>query len=193
LANKEKDKKEYLIRTAVDLFAKKGFADTSIRDIGRAAKVNVALIYYYFKDKEDILSLIITRSASKLNVILREIQESEPDPLECLKKMICRQLRFAFESWKETKVLVMDADQLHGAAKAECLRLQREVYDVYMKQLVRLKEANVIGDINLTVGNFAIFSIMNWFYRWYKEGGPLNEHEIGEEMVKILLHGFLKK
>ena len=189
----DKDKKEYLIRAAIDLFAKKGFADTSIRDIGKAAKVNVALIYYYFKDKEEILNQIITRAASRLVVILREIQESEPDPLECLKKMIYRQIRFAAESWKETKVMVMDADRLHGPGKTECLRLQKEVYDVYMNQLVRLKESDIISDVNLTVANFAIFSMMNWFYRWYREGGPLNEDEISNEMIKILFYGFLKK
>jgi len=193
LERNEKDKKEYLIRTAIDLFAKKGFADTSIRDIGKAAKVNVALIYYYFKDKEEILNQIITRAASRLVVILREIQESEPDPLECLKKMICRQIRFAAESWKETKVMVVDTDRLHGPGKTECLRLQKEVYDVYMSQLVRLKESNLITDVNLTVANFAIFSMINWFYRWYREGGPLDEEEISKEMIKILLHGFLKK
>ena len=192
--NSEKDKrKEYLIRTAIDLFARKGFADTPIRAIAKAAKVNTALLYYYFKNKEELLNQIITRAATRLVAILKEIQQTETDPLECLKKMISRQIRFAAESWKETKVLVIDADRLHGQSKTECLRLQREIYDVYMNQLIRLKEAGIIGDINLTVGNFAIFSMINWFYRWYKQDGALNEEEISDQMIKILLHGFLKK
>ena len=68
------DKKELLVRSAIDLFAKKGYADTSIRDIGKAAKVNVALIYYYFKDKEALLQYIIERSARDLVIILKEVQ-----------------------------------------------------------------------------------------------------------------------
>lgn len=188
----EKDKrKEYLMRTAIDLFARKGFADTPIRAIARAAKVNTALIYYYFKDKEELLNQIITRAAAGLVAILKEIQQEEPDPLTCLKKMIGRQISFAAESWKETKVLVLDTDRLKGRKKTECLRLQREIYDVYMNQLIQLKEANIIGDINLPIANFAIFSTINWFYRWYKPGGSLNEEEISDQMIKILLHGFL--
>ena len=54
-----------------------------------------------------------------------------------------------------------------------------------------VKEANIIGDINLPIANFAIFSTINWFYRWYKPGGSLNEEEISDQMIKILLHGFL--
>jgi AcrR family transcriptional regulator len=187
------DKKELLIRTAIDLFAKKGYADTSIRDIGKAAKANVALIYYYFQDKEAILHNIIEHSARELLVILKEIQLKEPDPLECLKKMIARQILFSSESWKETKLIATEGDRLHGQGKSVCLKLQREIYDLYMKQLERLKESDIMGDINLTVTNFVIFGMINWFYRWYQEGGPLNEEEIANEMIKILLFGVLKK
>ncbi|MGA2107933.1 MAG: TetR family transcriptional regulator [Syntrophorhabdales bacterium] len=187
------DKKELLARTAIDLFAKKGYANTSIRDIGKAAKVNVALIYYYFKDKEALLQHIIERSGRELAVILKEIQTTEPDPLECLKKMIVRQILHSSESWKETKLMAMEGDQLHGQARNESLRLQREIYGLYMTQLKRLKESNLLNDINLTVGNFVVFGMINWFYRWYKEGKPLDEKEIADEMIRILLFGFLKR
>ena len=186
------DKKELLVRTAIDLFAKKGYADTSIRDIGKTAKVNVALIYYYFKDKEALLQYIIERSARDLVVILKEVQANEPDPLECLKKMFVRQILYSSESWKETKLMTTEESQLHGQAKSECLRLQREIYGLYAAQMKRLKEANLLNDINATVGNFVIFGMINWFYRWYKEGEPLSETEIADEMLRILLFGLLK-
>ncbi len=186
------DKKELLVRTAIDLFAKKGYADTSIRDIGRTAKVNVALIYYYFKDKETLLQHIIERAARELTVLLREIQATEPDPLECLKKMIVRQVLYASESAKETKLMAAEGDQLHGQARTESFRLQREIYGLYSTQLERLKEAKVLNDVDLTVGNFVVFGTINWFYRWYKEGGRLDAKAIADQMIKILLFGFLK-
>ena len=186
------DKKELLVRTAIDLFAKKGYSDTSIRDIGKTAKVNVALIYYYFKDKEALLQYIIERSARDLVIVLKEVQAHEPDPLECLKKMFVRQIRYSSESWKETKLMTTEGDQLHGQAKNEPLRLQREIYGLYMEQMKRLKEANLLNNINLTVGNFVVFGMINWFYRWYKEGKPLSEKEIADEMIRILFFGLLK-
>ena len=80
------DKRELLIQAAVDLFAQKGFTGTSVRDIGKAAKVNTSLVYYYFKDKEEILYSIIERSNRDLIAVLKEIQTKESDPLDCLKK-----------------------------------------------------------------------------------------------------------
>jgi AcrR family transcriptional regulator len=39
------DKKGLFIQAAIDLFAQKGFTGTSVRDIGKAAGVNISLVY----------------------------------------------------------------------------------------------------------------------------------------------------
>lgn len=43
--------RKHLLLTALALFAKKGFAKTSTREIARAADVNISAISYYFGDK----------------------------------------------------------------------------------------------------------------------------------------------
>lgn len=39
---------------ALDLFAKKSFSAVTIKEIGQATGLNTAMIYYYFRDKEDL-------------------------------------------------------------------------------------------------------------------------------------------
>ena len=51
--------KEKIIETSTELFSKKGFDSTRIEEIAKAAGVNKALIYYYFKSKEDLLDQIV--------------------------------------------------------------------------------------------------------------------------------------
>jgi AcrR family transcriptional regulator len=187
------DKKEIITRSAIDLFATKGFSVTAMRDIAKAAEVNVALLYYYFKNKEEILYYIIESSSRDLLRILKEIQSQESDPFECLKKMILRQVLFSRNSWKETKLITIEADNLHGQRKRACLDLQRKIYDIYMNQLQRLKKSDHLGDVNMTVINFTIFGMINWFYRWYKEGGTLSEEDVANEMLRIIELGILKR
>jgi AcrR family transcriptional regulator len=50
---------EDLARIALELFAERHFASVSIRDIGRAANVNSSMIYYHYKDKEDLFRAAI--------------------------------------------------------------------------------------------------------------------------------------
>jgi len=54
-----KDAKERIVNAAIQLFSRKGYDATRVSDIAGAAKVNKALIYYYFKSKEDILDFMI--------------------------------------------------------------------------------------------------------------------------------------
>ena len=43
-----------LARIALGLFAERHFASVTIKDIARAAKINSAMIYYYYEDKEHL-------------------------------------------------------------------------------------------------------------------------------------------
>lgn len=51
--------KERIIRASIRLFSEKGFDATRVSEIADASKVNKALIYYYFKSKEDILDYMV--------------------------------------------------------------------------------------------------------------------------------------
>lgn len=48
-----------LSRTALDLFAERHYAAVTIKDIGRAAGVSSAMIYYHFKNKEELFAAAI--------------------------------------------------------------------------------------------------------------------------------------
>ena len=53
------DARERIIKAATQLFSQKGYDATRVSDIATAADVNKALIYYYFKSKEDILDYMV--------------------------------------------------------------------------------------------------------------------------------------
>jgi TetR/AcrR family transcriptional regulator, cholesterol catabolism regulator len=56
-----RDRREQLIRAALEVFKKKGFHQTTVRDIGRAAALTQGTIYNYVRSKEDILFLVCDR------------------------------------------------------------------------------------------------------------------------------------
>ncbi|UTR11403.1 forespore capture DNA-binding protein RefZ [Evansella sp. LMS18] len=56
----KKASKEKVIKAAVELFNVQGFSGTSVRDIAQKAECNVALISYYFRNKQGLLEQLIT-------------------------------------------------------------------------------------------------------------------------------------
>jgi AcrR family transcriptional regulator len=68
-ANLIRDRREQLVRAAIKVFGEKGFHQTTVRDIGRAAHLTQGTIYNYVRSKEDILFLVCDR-------IVAEYQDS---------------------------------------------------------------------------------------------------------------------
>jgi TetR/AcrR family transcriptional regulator, cholesterol catabolism regulator len=181
--------RELLISTATDLFSKKKYLNTSIREIGEAAKIHPSLLYHYFKNKEEILFTIIERFSIHLINSLQEVQSGEPDHLEGLRKMIFRHLLFIREFRREVLVTVEENTMLKGRLRTEATSYQRRVYGLYLDQLTKLNELNLVRPLNLKVICFSILGMINWFFRWYKEGGQLNIEEAANQIVEITCLG----
>jgi AcrR family transcriptional regulator len=83
----EKDSKETknkIIQVARILFADQGFEGTSIRDIAKAAEVNVASINYHFLNKERLFTEIIQQSYLECAQDIRSMASNPETHLEDL-------------------------------------------------------------------------------------------------------------
>ena len=54
-------RRNQLIDTALEVFAQKGFAETTVKELAEAAGVAQGLLYHYFKSKDDLLEAVIER------------------------------------------------------------------------------------------------------------------------------------
>lgn len=57
---------DQILDAAERLFAAQGFPGTTVKQIGQAAGVNSALLYYYFEDKERLYRAVLERLAGQL-------------------------------------------------------------------------------------------------------------------------------
>jgi AcrR family transcriptional regulator len=75
-----RDRREQLIRAALDVFQEKGFHATTVRDIGRAAGLTQGTIYNYVRSKEDILFLVCDRVIAEYISRMEEAAAATGDP-----------------------------------------------------------------------------------------------------------------
>lgn len=189
-----KNTREVLLRTAINLFYQKGYSDTSIREIGAKAGISNSLLYHYFKNKEEILFEIVRAASEDLIQILHEAQERVPDPVECLREMLTAHIvLFSLRRKKEAKIVVSDHYWLRGKRQEFVENNQREIYDIYLEKLKELKERGLLKDVDLRVLNFSIFGMINWFFRWYKEGGSLSKEDVAENIIKFAFDGIIEQ
>jgi AcrR family transcriptional regulator len=186
--------RELLIKTATNLFAQKGYANTSIREIGAKVNISSSIIYHYFKNKEELLYEITYSSSNNLIQSLHETEKRISDPVECLKEMLTEQtVIFSLKRKKEGKILAIDSYQLRGKRSVSIRKMQREIYDIYMGKIKEIEEKGLLKKVDLTVLTFSIFGIINSFHNWYKDSGRLSKEDVAKNMEKILFHGIIKQ
>lgn len=106
-----------ILQVAEELFAEKGFNGTSVNMIAEKAGVNKALIYYYFKDKNDIIMSLFNKIIKETDEYLgrsshRETTENKViDHQESIKKEI------TFLSKRKKILSVMLMESLKGDDK----------------------------------------------------------------------------
>jgi len=69
-----------ILRAAIDEFAQQGVAGARTDAIARSARVNKALLYYYFKDKEAIYQAVLDQVFGGLRAAVLPVLESDRSP-----------------------------------------------------------------------------------------------------------------
>ena len=185
--------KAEIVEKATDLFYEHGFVKASIRDIVKAVGITNSTVYIHFENKDEILYFIIENIGS---VVLKEIRsgiEAHDDPVECLREMVFRQVCLIKEQRKEIKIYMEEQYQLPTVLRKRALKQHRQIYDLYYNMICQIKEKGFIRDVDETVMTFAIFAMMNWSYRWFKNKGRLSIEEVAEDTIRIFFGGIFRE
>ena len=144
------DKQIKILEVAELLFSEKGFDGTSIRDISKEAKINIAMISYYFGSKERLLEALIIHRTSDLKMQLDHLLLENLEPLEKVNKLIelyinrvnCnkgiyRILHFEFTSKKRSLTHEAFTELKKGNLKSlEAIIVEGQTKGVFRKDIV---------------------------------------------------------
>ena len=74
--------RQQIMDTAVDLFARQGYAATSVREIAEQVDVNPAMVHYYFGNKDALLHAALEQSLEPLAKAIATMKQSSEAPLQ---------------------------------------------------------------------------------------------------------------
>ncbi len=84
----KEQRRALIIDKAIELFAKKGYAETKIGDIAKAADMSVGLMFHYFESKEKLFEEIVSYGTNATNTPREMNFENPLDYFEGFLKML---------------------------------------------------------------------------------------------------------
>src|SRR5262245_54253001 len=86
------DKRDAILRAATQVFARRGFFQSQVADIARAAGVAAGTVYLYFRSKDDLLVSIFERTMKETLSEGHDAMAAVIDPRERLRLLARRHL-----------------------------------------------------------------------------------------------------
>jgi len=84
------EKRQLILRHAKELFARNGFAATSVADVARSSQLPVGSIYTYFTNKEQLVRAIVEEGWEDLRARLHTALERTSTPDEKMRLLLDR-------------------------------------------------------------------------------------------------------
>lgn len=97
--------REQLLKKALAVFSKKGYAATTLQDIAQEADVTRGAIYHHFGGKAELYNTLIREYADRGNVIMQQAVSEGGSLLDILRRVFVRQLQ-VIEKDREMRALM---------------------------------------------------------------------------------------
>ena len=176
--NKSVRRRDAILQCAIQLFDTQGYANTSLDDIARAVGIAREGIYYYFKNRAEILlSIIQPRSEALIEGLQRIVADHGLGPAERLHAAVRNHLEQFDKYCLEMTVSLRDGHMEDTPDVSAAMRRIWKGYEHLWTKLIedgqRQGAFRDIGDAKMLA--FGILGMCNWLARWYdpKKEAPI--------------------
>lgn len=184
-------RRDEILDIAVAAFRRRGFAGTSMQDIGRALERTKGSLYYYFPDKEEILFHCHDRALDRIFQMARGVRASTRKPAERLRGLIEGHVALMVHEFHGT-ALALELSALGGRRLASVVR-RRDEYEQILRAVIRDGvRAGIFRPVDPKLAAFAILGSINWIARWYRPRGGAGADAIGRSFADLHLRALLR-
>lgn len=186
---KKEKKKTEILQSALTVLAEKGYHGTTMEDIATHLLMTKGALYYYFKDKQE---LVYESQVKLLNRSIENIQKiNDKDSLatEKLITIIRLHIEYLIQNKSGFELMAKPEEIFSEMQLKEIYRLREqyaEHYDLLLGEGARDGSFAIKPDEVKIVRNL-ILGALNWMTQWYSPHGNKSLSEFVEAVTKYVL------
>ena len=181
-----------IAEAALKIIARNGLKGFTISTIARKVGVASGNIYRHFKDKNAVMSAIVSEIERNLKMIVRESCLENDTAIECLENIFLKHIEF-LELHKGIPRVIF-SDEMYSGNEEIIMRLRRIVKQYIgeikkvLKKGIAEKEFDSVLDIDAAAMTFMGF-IQSTALQWILFQYSFSPRKRGEKIWKIYLRG----
>jgi AcrR family transcriptional regulator len=181
-----------ILKSAAIAFRRLGYHGATVEQIAAALEMKKGNLYYYYRNKEEILLACHQYSLDRLLALLEEVERSDASPDDKLRRLIVSFVHTILDELHGT-ALFLDLEALTPSHR-KLVVARRDQFDHGMRRVIQDGvRTGVFGDIDAKLLSFAILGAVNWIPRWYQPTGPSSSQQIADQFADYLIGGLRRR
>ncbi|GAA1627225.1 TetR/AcrR family transcriptional regulator [Nonomuraea maheshkhaliensis] len=185
------ERRDHLVKLAAELFARKGFQATTVREIADEAGILSGSLYHHFDSKETIVDEVLSTFLDDLIARYRAALDTKADPRTVLSEMV--RIGFGTLEPHRAAITVMQNDwnYLRQFERFNYLvKAEDEVEQIWVSQIKAGQAAGLFrADVDPKLTYRMIRDTIWVAVRWFRPGGRLNTAGLAEHYITVLFDG----
>lgn len=190
---KVREKKREILVAASRVFRVRGLHATGMRDIAAELGMAVGNLYYYFKDKEELLAFIQESTLSDLLDMAARVRAQDLRVDQKIRLLLEEHVVRLNDPEEGTpgSLAHLEIEALSEGRRAAVLA-QRDEYERILRRLIEEgMDRQVFRQVDAKVSALALLGAVNWTVKWFRPEGGKSAREIGREAAETLVRGLL--
>ncbi|WP_067169784.1 TetR/AcrR family transcriptional regulator [Microtetraspora niveoalba] len=190
-ANARAGRRTELLATAAEVFASRGYAATTVREIADAAGILGGSLYYHFDSKESIVDEILTTFLDDLWTRYDEVLAAGLGARETMERLVVESFRAIDRHRAAVVIYQNESRHLSEGERFAYLRESWERFERMWGDLLDrgIKENAFRSDLDVPLGHRFLRDTVWVAASWYRPGGRLPADEIARRYLSMVLEG----
>lgn len=184
-------RKTEIMTRAAELFREKGYHSTSVNEIASEMGFSKPALYYYFKNKTEILWEIYDSAMNRALAEARRLSAAEVPGAEKLRRMLMTHVQLLCEELPFWSVMFDEEHSLPEQQQRVIRAHRREYAGIFERVYAEGVAAGEFRDCPPHLAVSAILGTFNWLYKWYRPDDEPAPAEIFRHYYAILSAGFI--
>ena len=177
-----------ILQSAAAAFRRQGYHGATVEQIAAAVHMKKGNLYYYFRNKEEILFACHQYSLDRLIDLLDEVSHSDQPTGDKLRTLVVALVHTILDEL-HGMTLFIDLEAL-TPAHLKTIISRRDRVDRGLRQIIADGiGTGAFGNRDVKLLSFAILGAVNWIPRWFKESGSLSSQQIADRFADYLVAG----
>lgn len=186
------DRKRKILAAASTVFRRKGLHATGMRDIAAELDMHVGNLYYYFRNKEELLAFCQEDALAGLRALVERARALDASADQRLRNLVIGHVELLNETTPGS-LAHLEVEALSEEWQPRIVKLRNDYEHAVRKIIAEGVESGVFRRVDPGTTALAILGALNWTVKWFRRDGSKSAAQIGSEFADLLVGGLRQR